>query len=198
MNRMTRIITVLFFLLFFSLPGIAANAKKPLVNLQTTEGLIVLELDAEKAPETVKNFLNYIKMGFYDGTIFHRVISNFMIQGGGYTTDLQKKTTNPPVKNEADNGLQNLRGTIAMARTNDPHSATAQFFINVVDNNFLDHRQKSVRGWGYAVFGRVIEGMEIVDKIRKTPTGGKGPFPTDVPKTTVMIEKMSLAENSDK
>ncbi len=162
-------------------------SDNPRVKLTTSMGDIVLELDAGKAPKTVENFLNYVNSGFYDGTIFHRVISNFMIQGGGFTKDFQRKATNPPVKNEADNGLSNVRGTIAMARTSDPHSATAQFFINVVDNNFLDFRAKTMRGWGYAVFGKVIEGMDTVDKIRKTRTGSGGPFPKDVPQQTVEI-----------
>jgi peptidyl-prolyl cis-trans isomerase B (cyclophilin B) len=162
--------------------------------MTTNMGDIVLELDREKAPKSVANFLNYVQEGFYDGTIFHRVIDGFMIQGGGFTQDFQKKSTHAPVENEANNGLQNVIGTIAMARTNDPHSATAQFFINVADNGFLDHRSPTPRGWGYAVFGKVVEGMAVVDKIRKTPTGNGGPFPTDVPRTPVIIEKVTLGD----
>lgn len=161
--------------------------EKPRVKLTTSLGNIVLELDPAKAPKTVENFLSYVNDGFYNGTIFHRVISNFMIQGGGFSKDFKKKDTKAPIQNEANNGLSNKRGTIAMARTSDPHSATAQFFINVVDNNFLDFRAKTMRGWGYAVFGKVIEGMDTADKIRKTKTGSGGPFPRDVPQETVEI-----------
>jgi len=146
----------------------AADARHPRVVMETSLGRIVIELDAEKAPKTVENFLRYVDAGFYDGTVFHRVISNFMIQGGGFTADLAQKRTRPPIQNEAKNGLKNKRGTIAMARMREPHSATAQFFINVVDNSRLDY--PSFDGWGYCVFGKVVEGMEVVDKIRKTPT----------------------------
>ena len=166
-------------------PAVAATTQ---VRLDTNFGPIVLELDADKAPVTVENFLTYVREGFYDGTIFHRVIDGFMIQGGGFTQDFQKKDTHAPIKNEADNGLKNLRGTIAMARTSDPNSATAQFFINVADNGFLDHREPTIRGWGYCVFGKVVEGMDVVDKIRALPTGSGGPFPKDVPQSTVVIE----------
>ncbi|MDT8384966.1 MAG: peptidylprolyl isomerase [Gammaproteobacteria bacterium] len=158
----------------------------------TTFGDILLELDREKAPRSVENFLSYVQDGFYDGTIFHRVIDGFMIQGGGFTQDFQKKPTRAPVENEANNGLKNLNGTIAMARTNDPHSATAQFFINVANNDFLDHRSPTPRGWGYAVFGKVVEGMDVVDKIRRSATGSGGPFPSDVPRTPVIIERVTL------
>ncbi|CAK0746116.1 peptidyl-prolyl cis-trans isomerase B [Gammaproteobacteria bacterium] len=166
----------------------------PRVRLQTTQGDIVLELDATKAPKTVENFLTYVREGHYDGTIFHRIINNFMIQGGGFAEDYQQKPTHAPVKNEADNGLKNAIGTIAMARTSDPHSASAQFFINVANNDFLNFRSKNSQGWGYAVFGKVVEGMEVVDKIRTLPTGSGGPFPTDVPKTAVVIEKATLED----
>ncbi|CAK0739457.1 peptidyl-prolyl cis-trans isomerase A [Gammaproteobacteria bacterium] len=161
----------------------------PRVHLQTTEGTIVLALDASKAPKSVENFLAYVRAGHYNETIFHRIIKNFMIQGGGYRTNYEQKPTLPPIQNEAGNGLRNDRGTIAMARTSDPHSATAQFFINVVDNNFLN---KSSKDWGYAVFGKVVEGMDVVDKIRALPTGADGPFPSDVPKTPVVIEKATV------
>jgi len=172
----------------------AADFTSKQVKLETTEGNILLELDITRAPHSVLNFMNYVRSGFYDGTIFHRVISNFMIQGGGFTADLQRKETNSPIINEADNGLKNTRGTIAMARTNDPHSATAQFFINVVDSPFLDHKNKTPRGWGYAVFGKVIKGMDVVDKIRNMPTGSRGPFRSDVPVQTVTIVKASIVE----
>ena len=162
-----------------------------MVTLHTTLGDIGLELDAAKAPATVENFLSYAKAGFYDGTIFHRVIDNFMIQGGGMTADMSQKSTRDPVKNEADNGLKNLSGTIAMARTNDPHSATAQFFINVKDNEFLDHRTPSGQGWGYAVFGKVVSGMDVVEKIKAVKTGRRG-YHDDVPLETITIERVSL------
>jgi peptidyl-prolyl cis-trans isomerase B (cyclophilin B) len=166
----------------------------PKVRIQTNMGTIVLELNQEKAPMSVANFLQYVNDGFYNGTIFHRVIDGFMIQGGGFTQNLEKKDTRPPVKNEANNGLKNERGTIAMARTNDPHSATAQFFINVVNNDFLDYRSSDPRGWGYAVFGKVVEGIDIVDKIKAVPTGASGPFGRDVPITPVVIESATLIE----
>jgi peptidyl-prolyl cis-trans isomerase B (cyclophilin B) len=154
-------------------------------------GDITLELDAEKAPKTVANFLQYARDGFYDGTIFHRVISNFMIQGGGMTPDMAQKATRAPVENEANNGLKNKTGTIAMARTNDPHSATAQFFINVTDNGFLDHSAPTAQGWGYAVFGKVTSGMDVVEKIKAVATGSKG-FHQDVPKEAVTIERVTV------
>ncbi len=192
MNALTRL-TLLCAL--FVLPFTQANAadeQYPRVRITTTLGDIVLELNREQAPKSVENFLNYVREGFYDGTIFHRVIDSFMIQGGGFTQDFQKKPTRAPIKNEADNGLKNLKGAIAMARTSDPHSATAQFFINVADNGFLNHTSPSPRGWGYAVFGKVVNGMDVVDKIRKTPTGSGGPFRSDVPRTPVVIEKITL------
>lgn len=160
-----------------------------MITLQTNFGDIKLNLNFDKAPKTAENFLNYCKKGFYDNTIFHRVIDGFMIQGGGMAPGFIEKETDAPIENEADNGLSNKRGTIAMARTNDPHSATAQFFINVVDNTFLDHRGKNMQGWGYCVFGEVVEGMDVVDKIRKVKTGNYG-FHQDVPKEEVIIEKM--------
>jgi peptidyl-prolyl cis-trans isomerase B (cyclophilin B) len=161
----------------------------PQVRLTTSAGVIELELDAAKAPITTKNFLEYVNSGFYNGTIFHRVIKKFMIQGGGFEPGLkQKETTQKTIQNEADNGLKNLKGTIAMARTNDPHSASAQFFINAKDNSFLDHRGKTSDGWGYAVFGNVTQGLDIVQKIEGVATGnskGHG----DVPLEDVVIEK---------
>ena len=169
------------------------QAETTTVKMQTSKGTIVLELDAGKAPATVENFLTYAREGFYDGTIFHRVISNFMIQGGGFTEDMAQKPTHDPIRNEANNGLSNDTGTIAMARTNDPHSATAQFFINVQDNGFLNFTGENVRGWGYAVFGKVTEGMDVVNAIRNVATGNRGSF-QDVPEETVTIEKVSIVE----
>jgi peptidyl-prolyl cis-trans isomerase B (cyclophilin B) len=162
-----------------------------MIKLTTNHGVITLELDAEKAPKTVENFIAYVEAGHYDNTIFHRVIKNFMIQGGGMEPGMNQKETRDPIENEAGNGLKNVRGSIAMARTNDPHSATAQFFINVVDNDFLDFRAPSGQGWGYCVFGQVVEGMDVVDKIRAVATGNKG-FHQDVPKEDVIIEKAEV------
>ena len=169
------------------------QAETTTVKMQTSKGTIVFELDAGKAPATVENFLTYAREGFYDGTIFHRVISNFMIQGGGFTEDMTQKPTHDPIKNEANNRLSNDIGTIAMARTNDPHSATAQFFINVQDNGFLNFTGENARGWGYAVFGKVTEGMDVVNAIRNVATGNRGSF-QDVPEETVTIEKVSIVE----
>ncbi|WP_231880987.1 peptidylprolyl isomerase [Halothiobacillus diazotrophicus] len=162
------------------------------VEITTNLGQIVLALDPVKAPKTVENFLHYVKSGFYAGTIFHRVIPGFMIQGGGFTPNFRQKPTDAPVINEASNGLHNLRGTIAMARTSDPNSATSQFFINVADNRFLDYTAPTMRGAGYAVFGHVTRGMGVVDKIAHTPTGSGGPFPQDVPRQTVVIESIKI------
>lgn len=165
----------------------------PYVELETTMGNIVIELNQEKAPNTVANFLEYVKSGHYDGTIFHRVIDGFMIQGGGMDANMKEKSTNAPIQNEADNGLKNEVGTIAMARTSDPHSATAQFFINVKDNSFLNFSGKNPQGWGYAVFGKVTEGMDIVNKIKSVPTGKYG-FHADVPTTPVVITHAKVIE----
>lgn len=168
-----------------------------MVTLHTNLGDIKIKLNSEKAPNTVENFLNYCKNGFYDNTIFHRVIDGFMIQGGGMEAGMREKNTNAPIKNEANNRLSNKRGTIAMARTSDPHSATAQFFINVADNTFLDYRSKEMFGkevvqdWGYAVFGEVIEGMDVVDKIKGVKTGNKG-FHQDVPVDDVVIQSVTV------
>lgn len=155
------------------------------------EGTVTLELDREKAPLSVANFLEYVKKGHYDGILFHRVIPGFMIQAGGFEAGMQQKVTDAPIKNEADNGLKNDKYTIAMARTSDPHSATAQFFINTANNNFLNHTSPTPPGWGYAVFGKVVSGQEIIDTIEKTPTARKG-FHDDVPKTDVVIEKAEV------
>lgn len=161
-----------------------------MITLTTNLGPIVIELDETNAPKTSENFKQYVKEGFFDGTIFHRVIDNFMIQGGGMTADLQQKKTKGQIQNEADNGLKNLAGSIAMARTSDVHSATAQFFINVNNNDFLDHQDKSARGYGYAVFGQVVDGTDVVDKIRKVKTGAKG-MHQDVPVEPVTIIRAS-------
>ena len=155
-------------------------------------GVITLELDAEKAPKSTANFLAYVNKGHYDRTIFHRVIDGFMVQGGGFEPGMTQKPTDAPIDNEANNGLKNNNYTIAMARTQAPHSATAQFFINVADNEFLNHKAPSMQGWGYAVFGKVTSGMDVVQKIRQTPTGSGGPFPTDVPQTPVVIQSITL------
>jgi peptidyl-prolyl cis-trans isomerase B (cyclophilin B) len=163
------------------------------VVLHTNYGDITLELDSDKAPATCANFAQYVKDGFYNGTIFHRVIGNFMIQGGGFDEAMQQKATRDTIKNEAGNGLKNHKGAIAMARTSDPHSASAQFFINVADNHFLD-KERAQDGWGYAVFGMVVDGMEAVEKIRKVPTGNKG-FHQDVPRESVIIESAELLDD---
>ncbi|MFN3629549.1 MAG: peptidylprolyl isomerase [Casimicrobiaceae bacterium] len=199
--------------LSFASAAFAQNPAKPRVELKTSLGTVVLELDRAAAPKTVDNFLGYVKSGFYDGTVFHRVIKNFMAQGGGFDQQLKQKPTRPPVVNEAEQaekaGLKNDRGTIAMARTADPHSATAQFFINFKDNGFLNHSHAQTQippvckvpnpvagcaryGWGYAAFGRVVSGMDVVDKMADIPTGAGGPFPTDVPKTPIVIEKATI------
>ncbi len=169
------------------------DMSTPKVQLTTNKGNLLIELNPEKAPVTVENFLTYVKEGFYDGTVFHRVIDNFMIQGGGFESGLKQKETHKPIKNEADNGLKNEPYTLAMARTSDPHSATAQFFINVANNDFLNFSAPTSNGWGYAVFGRVIEGTEVVDEIRKVKTGNKG-FHQDVPVDDVIIESATLTE----
>lgn len=162
-----------------------------MITLHTNHGPITLKLDAEKAPETVANFIEYVKSGHYDGTIFHRVIGNFMIQGGGFEPGMKQKSTRAPIKNEANNGLSNKSGTIAMARTMEPHSASAQFFINVADNAFLDHSAPTIQGWGYAVFGEVVEGMDVVEKIKSVPTTSRAGH-QDVPAEDVIIERAEI------
>ena len=169
----------------------STQGKKIMVKLHTNHGAITLQLDAEKAPNTVKNFLDYVNSGFFDNTIFHRVIDGFMIQGGGFEPGMKEKITRAPIKNEAANGLSNDAYTIAMARTSDPHSATAQFFINVGNNNFLDHPGQD--GWGYCVFGKVVKGTEVVDAIRKVPTGFRGGH-QDVPEKDVIITKAEVVK----
>lgn len=165
--------------------------SNPKVELQTSKGKIVLELDMANAPVTTQNFVNYVESGHYDGTIFHRVIDNFMVQGGGFAIGMKEKQTQNPIKNEAGNGLKNNQYTIAMARTNDPHSATAQFFINVNNNDFLNHSSPTPQGWGYAVFGKVIEGSDVVDAIKGVRTGSKG-YHDDVPIEDIVIEKAKV------
>lgn len=174
----------------------AADTPAPQVVLETSHGDITIELFADRAPLSVANFLDYVRAGHYDDTVFHRVIPGFMIQGGGFASDMTRKPTRDPVRNEADNGLANDRGTVALARTQDPHSATAQFFVNVVDNAFLDHQGQTPRGWGYAVFGRVSAGMDVVDAIAATPTGMAGGRP-DVPVETVFIEAARILDPSE-
>ena len=199
--RLFRFITVGLLLLSVmgcDAPKQSAQLVKELqlmVRMTTSLGVIELELDAVKAPKTVKNFVEYANSGHYDDTIFHRVIPGFMIQGGGMGPGMKEKATGTPVENEADNGLKNAIGTIAMARTNDPHSATNQFFINVKFNGFLNHRLKSQQGWGYTAFGRVIDGMSIVGRISMMKTGPGGPFPSDVPVEQVIIEKAKIISN---
>ncbi len=167
--------------------------QDPMVKLETTMGDIVIELNEKKAPKSVKNFLSYVKSGHYNNTIFHRIIDNFMIQGGGFTEKMIQKPTGKPIENEADNGLKNDKYTLAMARTTDPNSATAQFFINVNDNDFLNHTGKNPQGWGYAVFGKVVEGQDVVDKIKDVPTETRGGH-QDVPKEQVKIIKAEVVE----
>jgi peptidyl-prolyl cis-trans isomerase B (cyclophilin B) len=176
----------------FSTENDSKGAGIVTVRMETNKGVITLELDREEAPETVANFVEYAKAGFYDGTIFHRVIPGFMIQGGGFTTDMKQKAARAPIKNEAGNGLKNTTGTIAMARTSDPHSATAQFFINVTDKNgFLDHTSPTPQGWGYCVFGRVTDGMDVVHAIEHVQTGNRSGM-QDVPLTEVVINKVAV------
>ncbi|MCB1864822.1 MAG: peptidyl-prolyl cis-trans isomerase [Chromatiales bacterium] len=187
---MSRFALVFALVLAGALPA-AAQAVQ--VELKTSLGPVVLELDTEKAPKTVENFLAYVRDGHYDGTVFHRVIPGFMAQGGGFDKDLNQKSTRATIENESGNGLTNSRGTIAMARTNAPHSATAQFFINLIDNDFLN---KKGSRWGYAVFGKVVAGMEVVDEMAAIPTGARGPFRQDVPKTDIVIESARILETA--
>lgn len=195
-------IMVIFLLAFFSLASSCYSltednntmkTKHPVVLLKTTKGDIKIELYEDKAPESVKNFLSYVNDGHYDHTIFHRIIDNFMIQGGGFTADMNQKPTKAAIKNEAENGLKNKRGSVAMARTSDVNSATSQFFINIVDNDFLDFKGKTPREYGYCVFGQVTEGMDVVDKLRKVKTGSKGGH-QDVPTETVEIVKAEVVK----
>jgi len=187
-----KLIVVLSALITLVTAGVTmAAAGNPKVEMETSKGKMVIELFPDKAPETVKNFLNYVETKYYDGTIFHRVIPKFMIQGGGFTSDMKQKSAGAPIKNEADNGLKNDRGTIAMARTGDPHSATAQFFINSVNNDFLNHKSKTQQGWGYVVFGKVITGMDVVDAISSVKTVTRGAY-RDVPAETIEIRSAGV------
>ena len=186
------IMSILPFVTIFAVIGNLQATGKPKVHFKTTMGDFTVELEPDKAPQTVANFLQYVREGHYDGLIFHRVIKAFMVQGGGFDKNYNKTATREPIENEADKGIPNERGTIAMARTNDPHSATNQFFINVKFNGFLDHRSKSQQGWGYTAFGRVIDGMNIVGRISMMKTGPGGPFPSDVPIEQVIIEKAKI------
>ncbi len=189
-RSLTRLFAGAVLALSAALPALA-ETPAPRVRLETSLGNIVLELDAQKAPKTVANFVQYVKDKHYDGTVFHRVIDGFMIQGGGFTPDMQQRATRATIQNEADNGLKNQPLTVAMARTMDPHSASAQFFINVADNRFLNHTQPTLNGWGYAVFGKVVAGADTVDKIRKVRTGNRGMF-ENVPTTPVTIIKATM------
>lgn len=170
---------------------VAGQAPNPQIRLETSQGTITLELFSRNAPLSVTNFVDYVKAGFYDGTFFHRVIPGFMIQGGGMTADMTEKPTRAPIRNEANNGLKNLRGTLAMARLGEPHSATSQFFINVADNDALDHRGETEAGWGYAVFGKVTSGMDVVDAIVSVPRGDFGPH-QDVPTEPILIKRATM------
>lgn len=192
-GKLPRLVTMVFFACMAFGQALAAEVN-PQAVIHTSAGDIKLELYADKAPASVENFINYANSGFYDGTVFHRVISTFMIQGGGFTPDMQKKVPGEPIQNEAANGISNTRGTVAMARTNHPHSATSQFFINVQDNPNLDYSGgNSSRDWGYAVFGRVISGMEVVDQIRFVETARKGPY-SDVPVEPVVIDNVEVID----
>ncbi|NOT85446.1 MAG: peptidyl-prolyl cis-trans isomerase [Methylococcaceae bacterium] len=192
-----RLISFIMMLLLISTTSLATGKKmsdtKNRVKLSTNLGTITVQVNSEKAPVSAKNFLTYVKEGFYNGTIFHRVIPGFMAQGGGFDIKFTQKAVHAPIKNEADNGLKNKRGTLAMARTGDPQSATAQFFINYADNAFLDYTAPNSQGWGYAVFAEVVEGMDIVDAMAKQPTGNKGGH-QDVPQTDIVIEKAEVIE----
>jgi len=191
MQRFSRLILAAVLVFALAAPALAADPGKVLVKLETTKGDITLELDKQKAPISVENFLRYVRTGHYDGTIFHRVINGFMIQGGGYDVNMKERPTGKAIQNEADNGLKNELYTVAMARTSDPNSATDQFFINVKSNPSLNHWGKSTAGWGYAVFGKVVDGKRVVDEIKGVGTGSKGMF-DDVPLKPVVITKASI------
>jgi cyclophilin family peptidyl-prolyl cis-trans isomerase len=188
----------LSFLMCFVLTA-QAQSTNPQVKFVTSAGEFIVEVYPDKTPKTAENFLSYVRDGHYNGTLFHRVINNFMVQGGGYDTKYNEKNTRPPIKHEgaetkSNGGLRNTVGTLSMARTNNPHSASAQFFINVKDNDFLDHQSTTSQGWGYVAFGKVISGMDVVNRIKATPTGPGGPFPTDVPQTPVVIQSATLVK----
>lgn len=190
-------VLLLVFLLSSASPALAVQGSDPQVEFDTSLGSFTVTLDTKAAPKTVENFLAYVESGFYENTIFHRVIKQFMVQGGGLNEQMKRKTTNTPVVNEANNGLENLSGTIAMARTGDPHSATAQFFINVKDNSFLNYKSETARGWGYCVFGRVTKGMEVIRKIEMSPTTFRGGR-KDVPIQPIVIKSATLVTSSKK
>ena len=188
----------LSFLMCFVLTA-QAQSTNPQVKFVTSAGEFIVEVYPDKTPKTAENFLSYVRDGHYNGTLFHRVINNFMVQGGGYDTKYNEKNTRPPIKHEgaeakANGGLRNTVGTLSMARTNNPHSASAQFFINVKDNDFLDHQSTTAQGWGYVAFGKVISGMDVINRIKALPTGPGGPFPTDVPQTPVVIQSATLVK----
>jgi peptidyl-prolyl cis-trans isomerase A (cyclophilin A)/peptidyl-prolyl cis-trans isomerase B (cyclophilin B) len=193
--HITKLIPVLL-LLFSATSSAAGEAANPRVEIKTNLGSMVLELYPDKAPKTVENFLRYVKDNYYTGTVFHRVIPRFMIQGGGLDKEFRQKPTRPPIENEAANGLRNEVGAVSMARTSDPHSASSQFFINVADNAFLNHTAPTPQGYGYTVFGKVIKGMDVANRIAGSPTGPGGPFPADVPRVTVVIEDARLIPES--
>ena len=196
MKNMTRLFGLMLLMCF----GLSAYAQSnPQVKFVTSSGEFVVEVYPDKTPKTAENFLTYVRDGHYNGTIFHRVIYNFMIQGGGYDSKYNEKATRPPIKHEgveakANGAPHNTTGTLSMARTNNPHSATAQFFINVKDNDFLDHQSATPQGWGYVAFGKVISGMDVVNRIKQLPTGPGGPFPSDVPQTQVLIQSATLVK----
>lgn len=194
-HHITRLIPVLL-LLCTATASAAGETANPRVEIKTNLGSMILELYPDKAPKTVENFLQYVKDDYYTGTVFHRVIPRFMIQGGGLDKEFRQKPTRPPIENEAANGLKNDVGTVSMARTSDPHSASSQFFINVADNSFLNHTAPTPQGYGYTVFGKVIKGMEVANRIAGAPTGPRGPFPADVPRVTVVIEDARLIPGS--
>ena len=188
----------LSFLMCFVLTA-QAQSTNPQVKFVTSAGEFIVEVYPDKTPKTAENFLSYVRDGHYNGTLFHRVINNFMVQGGGYDTKYNEKNTRPPIKHEgaeakANGGLRNTVGTLSRARTNNPHSASAQFFINVKDNDFLDHQSTTSQGWGYVAFGKVISGMDVINRIKALPTGPGGPFPTDVPQTPVVIQSATLVK----
>ena len=191
-NFFITLVFCLFSLVFFNNAHVYGEGVK-MVNMETSLGTIVIELDEKNAPDTVRNFISYVQDGFYNGTIFHRVIDDFMIQGGGFTSDMYQKKAGSPIKNEADNNLKNEKYSVAMARTPDPHSASSQFFINVEDNDFLNHKDKTPSGWGYAVFGKVVKGTDVVDKIKAVPTGVRSGH-KDVPVEPVLIINAAVAE----
>ena len=191
MKHFQKLIPILLLQLMVAAAG--HTQEKTMVRMTTNQGVIELEMMSNEAPDTVANFLDYVNDGFFDGLIFHRVIPGFMIQGGGFEPGMKNKTPKAPIENEADNGVKNLRGSLSMARTNDPHSATSQFFINLKDNDFLDYRSKDANGWGYAVFAKVVSGMDVVDKIAQTSTGNKASH-SDVPVEDMIIEKVEVID----